>query len=204
MSNKDSIKLNIGAGITYIPGFINIDLSEKADISLNLNHDRLPFNDNCVDVVYSNHTLEHFDDYLFAIGEIHRVLKHGGKLLLSVPYLTLTQYNLVNPYHKQNFNEYSFDFFDPDKLLNSAAEDGQILYRKICHRFTYLPDFANKPQEEKDWARRHYFNVVREIAFGVLAIKEKNSDLKINSNISDQLLEEYDLYTASRIRHSTS
>ena len=198
---ENFIKLNIGAGLTYLPGFINIDISKKADISLDLNHEKLPFNDNTVDVVYSNHTLEHFDEYLFAIGEIHRVLKHGGKLLVGVPYLTLTRYNLVNPYHKQNFNEFSFDFFDSEKLLNSAAEDGKIMFKKICHRFTYLPEFEDKTKEEKDWARQHYFNVVREIVFGVLAIKEKNAELHITSNLSNQLLEEYDRYTCSRIKY---
>lgn len=201
MQNEHSIKLNIGAGITYIPGFINIDLSDKADISLDLNHERLPFNDNSVDVIYSNHTLEHFSEYLFALGEIHRVLKHGGKFLLAVPYVTLTEYNLINPYHKQHFNEFSFDFFDPRKLLNSAAEDGQIAFEEVCHRFTYLPDFADLPKEEQDFARRHYFNVVREITFGILAIKDMNTELKIEPDMQKNLLQEYDDYTAARIKY---
>ena len=111
MNSNKEIKLNIGAGRTYIPGFVNVDISEKADISLDLNCERLPFDDNSVDLVFTYHLLEHLSDYLFALGEIHRVIKHGGQLLIGVPYVTSTEFNLVNPYHKQHFNEYSFDFF---------------------------------------------------------------------------------------------
>ena len=57
--------------------------------------------------------------------------------------MTLTEFNLVNPYHKQHFNEFSFDFFDPQRLLGSAAESGGVMFRRVCHRFHYLPEFAN-------------------------------------------------------------
>ena len=103
------IRLNVGAGETFIPGFTNVDIVPWADVTLDLNVDKLPFEDNSVDLVFTYHCLEHLDNYLFALGELHRVLKHCGRLLVGVPYVTLTQYNLVNPYHRQNFNEYSFD-----------------------------------------------------------------------------------------------
>ncbi len=202
MQIDDKLCLNIGAGKTYIPGFKNIDVSKKADIVMNLSVDQLPFADSSVDLVVTSHTLEHIDDYLFALGEIHRVLKHGAKLLVGVPYVTLTEFNLVNPYHKHHFNEFSFDFFDPDRLLNSAAEEGQILFKKVCHRFHYLPEFAKKSAKKKDWARRHYFNVVREIIFGVLAIKETESPLAITPQLGDELLREYDSCMAARIPYS--
>ena len=199
MQTDDAVRLNIGAGHTCILGFTNIDVTERADISLDMNTDRLPFDDNSVDLIFSNHTLEHFDEYLFALGEIHRVLKHGGQLLVSVPYVTLTEYNLVNPYHKHHFNEFSFDFFDPEKLLGSAAESGGIMFRKIAHRYSYLPEFANESPEKKDWCRRHYFNVVSEIVFGVLAIKERGTPLPIGPDTPKQLLKDYNKYNAARI-----
>jgi ubiquinone/menaquinone biosynthesis C-methylase UbiE len=201
MDTVNLIRLNIGAGLRYIPDFINIDLSKKADMSLDLNIECLPFNDNTVDLVFTNHTIEHLDNYLFALAEIHRVLKHGGKLLVGVPYVTLTEYNLINPYHKQHFNEYSFDFFEPDKLLNSAAEDRQILFKKISHRFHYLPEFKNETDEKKDFARRHYFNVVKEITFGILAIKDKNIPLEFNEDTGQELLSLYDQCMKQRVKY---
>ena len=42
MKSKKSLKLNIGAGVSYIPNFINIDIAPWADKVIDLNKDRLP------------------------------------------------------------------------------------------------------------------------------------------------------------------
>ncbi len=168
---EKEIRVNIGAGQTYLPGFVNVDISSRADISVDLGREPLPFPDNSVSLIFSYHTLEHIDDYLFALSEIHRVLRHGGRLLLGLPYVTLTEYHLVNPYHRHNFNEYSFDFFDPDSLKNSAAETNAIRFSHVYHRFHYMGGFKYLPSPLRSWCRRHLFNVVREIEFGLAAVK---------------------------------
>ncbi len=177
MEQANPLKLNLGAGQTYIPDFVNIDISPKADITLDLGKDRLPYEDNSVDLVFSYHTLEHIPDYLFALSEIHRVLKHGGRFLVGLPYVTLTEYHLVNPYHLHNFNEFSFDFFEPGKLKGSAAEENPILFKKIFHRFHYMGFFKFAPPPMRGWCRRHLLNVVRKIDFGLLAIKQTDQPL---------------------------
>jgi SAM-dependent methyltransferase len=168
----EGIKLNLGASKTRIPGFVNIDISDRADVSLDLGRDRLPFETNSVDLVFSYHTLEHVSDYLFALSEIHRVLKHGGSFLVGVPYLTLTKYNLVNPYHRHHFNEFSFDFFDPSLMKGSAGETDSILFQKVFYRFHYTRWFSDLPVPWQNWCRRHLLNVVRKIDFGLLAVKD--------------------------------
>jgi len=197
MTLSESTNLNIGAGITYLPGFTNIDISDKADVQLDLNSDRLPFDDNSVALVFTYHCLEHLDNYLFALGEIHRVLRHEGTLLMGVPYVTLTEFNLVNPYHKQNFNEYSFDFFDPERLKGSAAEETQVLFKKVFHRFHYLPEFANEPQDKRDWCRRHLFNVVRAIDFGLVAVKERGTSIVIDDEMRASMQQQFDQLLAA-------
>src|SRR5205823_2088652 len=51
-------QLNLGAAKTHIPGFINIDIHENAELTLDLAVDALPFPDNSVQRVVSHHTLE--------------------------------------------------------------------------------------------------------------------------------------------------
>ncbi len=172
VSNNTALRLNLGASQTHIPGFVNIDIASRADVVLDLGKDKLPFEDNSVELVFTYHTLEHIPDYIFCISEIYRVLTHGGHFLVGVPYVTLTEYNLVNPYHLHNFNEFSFDFFDPDKLRGSASEDAPVHFTKIFHNFTYLEGFARLPGPIRTWCRRHLFNVVRSIDFGLLAVKD--------------------------------
>lgn len=46
----------------------------------------MPFADASFDLLIANHVLEHVDDDLRALQEIHRVLKPGGKAVLQTPY----------------------------------------------------------------------------------------------------------------------
>ena len=47
----EPLRLNVGAGQSRIPGFVNVDISPRADVSLDLGRDRLPFEDGAVDLV---------------------------------------------------------------------------------------------------------------------------------------------------------
>ncbi|GEM_PF-1227229 len=169
-------QINIGAGRTYVPGFVNIDIAEHAEITLNLNEDKLPFEDSSVDLIFSYHTLEHVENYLFALSEIYRVLKHGGVLLLGVPYVTLTKYNLVNPYHKQHFNEHAFRFFG--NLKGSAIEENQIAFEQVYCKLFYMGTFKLLPPPLRNWCKNHLFNVVKKIEYGLVAIK--TNDIEVN------------------------
>jgi SAM-dependent methyltransferase len=197
MNETKGIRLNIGAGETYIPGYINIDISRKADITLDLGKDKLPFDDDSVDLIFSYHTLEHVPDYLFALSEIHRVLRHGGHFLVGLPYVTLTEYHLVNPYHLHSFNEFSFDFFDAKMLKGSAAEENPILFNKVFHRFHYIGVFNLFPPPFRSWCRRHLFNVVRKIDYGLIAIKKPGNAVLPNSK--QTIIRQFDECLRSRV-----
>jgi predicted SAM-dependent methyltransferase len=166
---RDKLKLNIGAGATYLPGFVNVDISEKADLTLDLNKDRLPFDDSSVGLIFSYHCLEHVENYLFALQEIYRVLNQGGILLLGVPYVTLTEVNLVNPYHKVNFNEHSFKLFDYTRRMAAAETD--VFFQTVGVRIHHMGSFKLLPWPLKTWCRRHLFNTARKIDFVLVARK---------------------------------
>ncbi|HSG67601.1 MAG TPA: class I SAM-dependent methyltransferase [Bacteroidales bacterium] len=57
--------------------------SPLADVKMNIQE--IPFGDNTFDVVICNHTLEHVDDDIKAMQELHRVLKTGGWGILNSP-----------------------------------------------------------------------------------------------------------------------
>ncbi len=196
------IKLNIGASVTYIPNFINIDIAPHADICLDLNKESLPFEENSVDVVFSYHTLEHIENYMFTLSEIYRVLKHRGRLFLGLPYVSSTKYHLVNPYHYHNFNEYSFDFFDPDKLKGSAFEENKILFKKVFCNFHYMGFFKYIPPPLKSWCRCHLFNVVRKIDLGLITIKYLDDDVNITRKIKNSMRKEFYTYLYSRKKYN--
>ena len=53
---------------------------------IKLENEALPFADSFFDIVYASDVLEHVDNLSLAISEIARVLKNGGRLILSIPH----------------------------------------------------------------------------------------------------------------------
>ena len=198
MQKAETIRINIDAGLATIPDFVNIDIAGKGEMTLDIGKEKLPFDDNSVDLIFSYHALEHVPDYLFAMSEIHRVLKHGGRLLVGLPYVTVTQYHLVNPHHLHNFNEYSFDFFDANKFANTDVPN-PVLFKKIFHRFHYVGMFKRLPASLQTWCRRHLLNVVQKIDVGLLAIKQIDTELP--NDDEQTLLQEFQKCFDARVSY---
>lgn len=81
----ESVRLHLGSGYKYWPGWINIDMMD-ADII----HDvkTLPmFENESVDEIQAIHVFEHFSrmDIDVILKEWRRVLKNGGKLVMEMP-----------------------------------------------------------------------------------------------------------------------
>lgn len=87
MSAGSPIKIELGAGANRgIPGWTYVDWNESCDLCLDLSN-ALPFEDGCIDEIYSCHLLEHFSypELLSLLSECKRVLKDGGVFNASVP-----------------------------------------------------------------------------------------------------------------------
>lgn len=87
MKNK-KIKLHLGCGKRFIPGFIHIDIIEDKHIDYVRNiNDLSIFEDNSIDLIYNCHVLEHFErkEITKVLKEWYRVLKPEGILRISVP-----------------------------------------------------------------------------------------------------------------------
>jgi len=82
------INLNLGCWHRYIPGWVHIDLCDLPHIDYKSSIDNLSmFADDTVDLIYSSHSLEYFDQEQIprVLTEWRRVLKRGGILRLAVP-----------------------------------------------------------------------------------------------------------------------
>ena len=66
--------------LNYLTGDLE---SPIADLHFDLHH--IPLEDNRFDVVFCNHVLEHVDDALQCMKELHRVMKPGGWGIMQVP-----------------------------------------------------------------------------------------------------------------------
>lgn len=83
-----TIKLNLGCGNKVKKDFVNIDLNKHADLRLDLRK-ILPFNENSVDYIYSEHFFEHINYYDYTaincLRDYYRILKKGGKIRIVIP-----------------------------------------------------------------------------------------------------------------------
>lgn len=90
-----TLKLNVGCGKVKYPGWVNIDIEPVADLVIDVRKG-LPFNDDNIDFIYSEHVLEHFtfEEGEKVLREFYRCLKVGGVLRIAIPdldYLNIIQ-----------------------------------------------------------------------------------------------------------------
>jgi len=105
------IKLNLGCGKDYRPGWYNIDISPE--FNPDILHDLstgIPFDDDTVNFVYAHHFLEHIEDTIFIMNEIWRVCRDGAKVEIEVPHQSSLM-AFADPTHKRIFNEESFKYY---------------------------------------------------------------------------------------------
>ncbi|WP_460823923.1 class I SAM-dependent methyltransferase [Lysobacter olei] len=66
--------------------YIKCDKYPTGDEMMGVDIESMPFPDGSFDLVIANHVLEHVDDDLLAVREIHRVLRKDGSAVLQTPY----------------------------------------------------------------------------------------------------------------------
>lgn len=90
-ARTDLLKLHLGCGTKFLPGFVHIDALDLGHIDQVGPVESLPqIASGSVDLIYASHVLEHFGrhEYQDVLQEWYRVLRPGGLLRLAVPDFT--------------------------------------------------------------------------------------------------------------------
>jgi SAM-dependent methyltransferase len=104
--------LDVGCGSRKLPGAIGIDILREpgVDIVHDLSRFPWPVGDDEFDVILVSHCLEHMDDLLKTLAEIHRIARSGAHLIIQVPYFrSIDAY--TDPTHRHFFTSRSLDYF---------------------------------------------------------------------------------------------
>jgi predicted SAM-dependent methyltransferase len=147
------MKLHIGAGEKYLPGFKHMDVIERPHIDYVGNAGDLSFlEDGCVEEIYACHILEHIKrhDIAGVLKEWHRVLSNGGMLRISVPsfgaivaeYQSNGDLNIVLGllYGGQNYeSNFHYQVYDLKRLTGLLENAGFIRIHEY-HWRDFLPD----------------------------------------------------------------
>ncbi len=82
------LKIDLGCGKNKKEGYIGVDILDapEVDYVTDLSKKPLPFDDNSVEAVYSNHFFEHITDPSPIFQQIGRVAQDGAQLEIWTPY----------------------------------------------------------------------------------------------------------------------
>ena len=122
-TEKNSVLLDVGSGPERLGDeFINVDLFPFPEVDIVANASELPFKNYSVDGVVSESVLEHVKEPNLMAGEMSRVLKKGGYLYVSVPF--------IHPFHASpdDFNRWTIhgleNLFPDIEIIEKGVRSG--------------------------------------------------------------------------------
>lgn len=175
-NRKPAKILHLGCGRKKIPGTIGLDIRKfsEVDFCVDLNS-KLPFGENSVDGVISNHVIEHLD-YNNIMNEIMRVLKTGGINIMVVPHYTNHRAHMgehVTP----GFSWIAFEHFLDNKHPFNGFEilKNNVLFGK---RLGLLGGIVNS-NKKITYAYERFFSGILP-ASEIVVVMRKRSNAKFN------------------------
>ena len=166
-----SFVVDLGCGGRKMKGTYGMDIVPVPGVDIVADMSRgLPFADDSLDGIFAYHVLEHLDDFPAAMGEIWRVLKHGGKAYVKVPHASSPFMTWKDPTHKRGLSIATFAYFDDtyfDGYVFSYYSPARFRIEKAKLNFT-LTDRQEDPSSYK--RPRRILNMV----FDALANKNRS------------------------------
>ncbi|AGB42133.1 hypothetical protein Halha_2259 [Halobacteroides halobius DSM 5150] len=129
------LMLNIGCGDVCFDGWVNIDLDSKAaDLNIDV-RDGLPYEDNSIDYIYSEHFIEHLtvNEGIYFFEEVFRVLKKGGVMRVATPSLK----SVVMQYLSDDWKDQEWIKKHGYEYLQTRAEMINLSFRAWGHKYLY-------------------------------------------------------------------
>jgi SAM-dependent methyltransferase len=161
------LKLDLGCGKNKTAGHTGVDIVELpgVDVVHDLTVYPWPFATGSVGEVVCSHYIEHVEDIVAFFEELYRILAPGGTAVLTAPYYATIR-AVQDPTHKRAISERLLMYFNK----KNRTEMGLDHYPITCdfdysYSYVFYPGnpWVTKSQEARDFAIRHYINVVEDI-----------------------------------------
>jgi len=177
LSEDRMLKLDVGCGQNKKKGFLGIDIasSQNVDFVLDITSEKLPFPENSVDEVFSNHFFEHIDSPKEALEELIRVSVGGAIFEIWTPYLKSDEAFLLG--HRHFYNETIWRHICIE-YPHFWLKDVEATLRLDRFHYVLKPDAAadlERLQIPLSFALKHMFNIAGEMGAFMTVIKGKDA-----------------------------
>jgi SAM-dependent methyltransferase len=124
--------LDIGCGLRKTPGAVGMDINPRtdADICHDLDDIPYPFDDSAFDEVVGVHVIEHLNDPMPVMAELHRIVRPGGTVRLVVPHWTNPDW-ATDLTHRSCLNSYSFRNLTESHAIFPFSTDVRFRQRRV-------------------------------------------------------------------------
>lgn len=131
--------LNLGCGLKRMPEAVNVDMTDAThpDVVHNLNQRPWPFEANQFSAVYASDVIEHLDDTVATMEEIHRVCERGAIVHINVPHFS-SPGAFTDPTHRRYFGALTFDYFAEGHFYSECS------FRTRHKQLIFQPTRINK------------------------------------------------------------
>lgn len=126
-------RLHVGCGKNHFTDWINVDIDPRAELIVFIEK-KLPFSDDSLDRIYSEHVLEHvsYETGIFFLKEANRTLKTCGIIRIAMPDLD----DLIDGYQK-DWRRFDWVNWPEFKFIKTKAEMINIAFRWWGHQHLY-------------------------------------------------------------------
>jgi predicted SAM-dependent methyltransferase len=140
MKSTKCTRLHLGSGGYLLEDWLNSDIFCMADGMIFIDvRERLPFESDSLDFIYSEHLLEHLDyhDGLNLLKECFRILKKGGVVRSSTPDLSfLVEFYCNDSGDNRQYLKWASDFYWRLPIYSKAIVVNKY-FRSWGHQFIY-------------------------------------------------------------------
>jgi SAM-dependent methyltransferase len=134
--------LNLGCGLKHLPEAVNLDVTAETnpDLIHDLNSLPWPFPDDHFREVLAYDVLEHLEDLIAAMEEIHRVCQDGAVVRITVPHFSCAN-AFTDPTHRRLLGYFSFDYATGENEIQFYT---RARFKKLANRILFYPSLLNK------------------------------------------------------------
>lgn len=132
--------IDIGCGSSKQPGSFGVDLHPYDGVDKTMNLDETPWDlpSSAFRKIYATHVIEHVEDIVTFMREIHRIATPGAEVVIVTPHFSSFN-SWADPTHRRHMSSNWHELFDTGYL---AAQTGR--FECVSSEVTFGQSFRNK------------------------------------------------------------